>query len=147
MMNYSSFELIYRNAIPPVHTYQFINVLSHIGNPRFPRHNVVDDNSAEGSANNAIVFTINQEKFVLEISMESAKVYPSSTKEKCVDRAINESRLFMKNAWYLYNNNGQYGRFHIERQTFEPFDDADAAQKVHEFFYNTLSLTTAYSIY
>jgi len=121
-MNYSNFELIYRYSIPPVQTYQFINVVSQ----------------KKGEAN-PVVFTIDQEKYVLETSLESAKIYPGSPKEKCVDRAINESRQFCKGAWYLYSHHGKYGRFQIETQTFEPFDDPDAAQKVREFYYKTLS--------
>jgi hypothetical protein len=123
-MNYSNFELIYRNSIPPTHTYQFINVVNN--------DNATDEN---------LVFTIDQEKFILEVSLESAKIYPGSSKDKGVDRAINESRQFCKNAWYLYNQEGKFGRYHIERQTFEPFDDDAnaAAQKVHEFYYKTMS--------
>jgi hypothetical protein len=93
------------------------------------------------------VFTIDNQKYVLDISVESANIYPSGSKETSVDRAINESRLFLKNAWYLYNQDGKYGRYHIERKIFEPFDDQDAAQKVHEFYYNTLSLRNSYAIY
>ncbi len=123
-MNYSNFELIYRNSIPPTHTYQFINV--------------VNDTTRANEEN--IIFTIDQEKFILEVSLESARIYPGSSKEKGVDRAINESRQFCKNAWYLYKHEGKFGRYHIERQTFEPFDDADAAaQKVHTFYYKTMS--------
>ena len=123
-MNYSNFELIFRNSIPPAYTYQFINVSSYV--------------AARDESN--VVFTIDQEKYVLEVSLESARIYPGSSKEKGVDRAINECRQFCKNAWYLYNHEGKFGRYHIERQTFEPFDDADAAvHKVYEFYYKTLS--------
>ena len=118
-MNYSNFELIYRNSIPPSQTYKFINVVDYV---------YKDDD----------VFTIQGEKYRLETSLETVSMYASNPKEYCVNKAINESRLFLKNAWYLYKQDGVFGRYNIEKQTFEPFDDADAEQKVHQFSYYTL---------
>ena len=118
-MNYSNFELIYRNSIPPSQTYKFINVVD----------NVYKDDD---------VLTIQGEKYRLETSLETVSIYANNRKEYCVNKAINESRLFLKNAWYLYKQDGVFGRYNIEKQTFEPFDDADAEQKVHAFYYYTL---------
>ena len=118
-MNYSNFELIYRNSIPPSQTYQFINVVDYV---------YKDDD----------VLTIQGEKYRLETSLETVSMYASNPKEYCVNKAINESRLFLKNAWYLYKQDGAFGRYNIEKLTFEPFDDADAEQKVHQFYYYTL---------
>ena len=102
-MNYSNFELIYRNAIPPSQTYKFINVVDYV---------YKDDD----------VFTIQGEKYRLETSLETVSMYASNPKEYCVNKAINESRLFLKNAWYLYKQDGVFGRYNIEKLTFEPFD-------------------------
>ena len=118
-MNYSNFELIYRNSIPPSQTYKFINVVD----------NVYKDDD---------VLTIQGEKYRLETSLETVSMYANNPKEYCVNKAINESRLFLKNAWYLYKQDGVFGRYNIEKLTFEPFDDADAEQKVHAFYYYTL---------
>ncbi len=118
-MNYSNFELIYRNSIPPSQTYKFINVVD----------NVYKDDD---------VLTIQGEKYRLETSLETVSIYANNRKEYCVNKAINESRLFLKNAWYLYKQDGVFGRYNIEKQMFEPFDDADAEQKVHAFYYYTL---------
>jgi hypothetical protein len=118
-MNYSNFELIYRNSIPPSQTYKFINVVD----------NVYKDDD---------VLTIQGEKYRLETSLETVSMYANNPKEYCVNKAINESRLFLKNAWYLYKQDGVFGRYNIEKQTFEQFDDADAEQKVHAFYYYTL---------
>jgi hypothetical protein len=119
-MNYSNFELIYRNAIPPSQTYKFINV--------------VDDLHVASS----VIFTIQGEKYALHTSLEGVSMYANNPKEYCVKKSINESRLFLKNAWYLYKQDGVFGRYNIEKLTFEPFDDADAEQKVHAFYYYTL---------
>ena len=118
-MNYSNFELIYRNSIPPSQTYKFINVVDYV---------YKDDD----------VFTIQGEKYRLETSLETVSMYANNLKEYCVKKSINESRLFLKNAWYLYKQDGVFGRYNIEKLTFEPFDDADAEQKVHAFYYYTL---------
>ena len=118
-MNYSNFELIYRNSIPPSQTYKFINVVD----------NVYKDDD---------VLTIQGEKYRLETSLETVSMYANNLKEYCVKKSINESRLFLKNAWYLYKQDGVFGRYNIEKLTFEPFDDADAEQKVHAFYYYTL---------
>ena len=79
-MNYSNFELIYRNAIPPSQTYKFINVVDYV---------YKDDD----------VFTIQGEKYRLETSLETVSMYASNPKEYCVNKAINESRLFLKLRW------------------------------------------------
>jgi hypothetical protein len=118
-MNYSNFELIYRNSIPPSQTYKFINVVD----------NVYKDDD---------VLTIQGEKYRLETSLETVSMYANNLKEYCVKKSINESRLFLKNAWYLYKQDGVFGRYNIEKLTFQPFDDADAEQKVHAFYYYTL---------
>lgn len=120
-MNYSNFEIIYRNSIPPSNTYKFINVI---------------ENENNGSA---CIFTIRGEKFALEVSYETVSMQSVSPKEYCVAKAITESRLFLKNAWYLYKENGVFGRYNIEKQVFEAFDNKDAEQKVHQFYYNTMS--------
>lgn len=118
-MNYSNFELIYRNAIPPSQTYRFINVVDDLHDAR-------------------VIFTIQGEKYALQLSIETVSMYANNPKEYCVNKAINESRLFLKNSWYLYKQDGVFGRYNIEKLTFEPFDDADAEQKVHQFYYYTL---------
>jgi hypothetical protein len=114
-----NFEIIYRNSIPPVHTYQFINVL-----PCNPKD---------------AGFSIDNERYKLDISTENVKWYAGTTKEYCVSKTINESKMFLKHMWYLYKHEGKFGRYNIEKQLFEPFEDTTAEQMVHEFYYNTMS--------
>ena len=111
------------------HTYKFINVVQYAKY----KHN-----------KDSIVFSNNNNKYVLDISLEQMSKYSYLTKEECIEKAN-----VRKDAWYLYKHDGKYGRYNIETQIFEQFDDIDGEAKVHSFYYNTVSLFDAggYQIY
>ena len=120
-INYSGFELIYRNTYSLNHTYDFITVLPFVYNSIGP------------------VFESEGKKYVLEISTERLNRYHYLSKEECVSQEITgKYKIFNNDTWYLYKHDGKYGKYHINTQTFVAFD-GDVANKVHAFYYEKMS--------
>ena len=133
-INYSNFQVIFRNSIPMYITYKFINVVPYM----------------KYKHQDAIIFSIDNEHFILEVSVESVDFYShktidglqmKSSKEECVENSIKGNPIFLKHAAYLYRStSGRYGRYNIETQIFEPFDDVNSETMIHQFYFNVASL-------
>lgn len=133
-INYSNFQVIFRNSIPMYITYKFINVVPYM----------------KYKHKDAIIFSIDKEPFILEVSVESVDFYShktidglqmKSSKEECVENSIKGNPIFLKHAAYLYkSNSGRFGRYNIETQIFEPFDDVNSETMIHQFYFNVASL-------
>lgn len=133
-INFSNFQVIFRNSIPMYTTYKFINVVPYV----------------KYKHQDAIVFSIDNEPFILEVSVENVDFYShktidglqmKSSKEECVENSIRGNPIFLKHAGYLYKSkSGRYGRYNIETQIFEPFDDVNSETMIHKFYFDVSSL-------
>jgi len=124
-INYSNFEVFYRNTFSPSQSYNFIEVTE-------------DESRIDPK------FTIDGIQHILEISVQQLNKYSYSTKEECVKEAIaGRHTLFSMKKWYLYKHNGMYGKYQIGTQTFLPFDESpkmSCENKVYMYYYKKMSL-------